>query len=133
MVFQLHFSNTYSSLNHVPNFLEKVMRFFLISLLSLFFLSGCGGKDPAEEFIGEWKQMGKPTDGLVINSDKTGFFYYEGRLVSFTWDYEEDALHEIAIKATYEDGSASKLSLSGGRITNQQPKTTTTYIYERSK
>ena len=51
------------------------MRFFLISLLPLFFLSGCGEKDPAQEFIGEWKKMGRPTSGLVINSDKTGFFY----------------------------------------------------------
>ena len=109
------------------------MRFFLISLLSLFFLSGCKGKDPAEEFIGEWKLMGNPSGGMVINSDKTGFTYFGGESSSFTWDHEEDALHEIAIKATLENGSASKLSLSGGRITKQQPKITTTYIYERSK
>ena len=114
------------------------MRFFLISLLPLFFLSGCGEKDPAQEFIGEWKKMGRPTSGLVINSDKTGFFYEEGILFSFTWDYEEDALHEIAIKATFDKATfqnprAIKLSLSGGRITEHSTKTTYANIYERSK
>ena len=122
------------------------MRFFLISLLSLFFLSGCGEKDPAQEFIGEWKKMGRPTSGLVINSDKTGFFYAEGDSYSFTWDYEEDALHKIAIKATLvREGYTRKLSLSGGRITEhsiipRQPNEiasaklrTRTRIYERAE
>ena len=62
------------------------MRFFLISLLSLFFLSGCEEKDPAEEFIGKWSQVGDSSTGYVFMKDGEGIRYSEGNQRPFKWE-----------------------------------------------
>ena len=111
------------------------MRLFLISLLSLFFLSGCEDKDPASVasgMVGEWEMKGKPTAGLVLNSDGTGFLYSEGRSENFTWRYE--GVDKIITKPSLGSrDSIRKFSLSGGRITSSSEGSYGTWIYERSK
>ena len=72
------------------------MRLFLISLLSLFFLSGCEEKDPAKEFIGKWNTVGLTQAGIVIQKDGKGFIFTTGtqaftRITSFTWTLKEDS------------------------------------------
>ena len=68
------------------------MRLFLISLLSLFFLSGCEEKDPAEEFIGKWNFVGHQ-NGIVIQKDGKGFIFRTSdvRTTPFTWTLKEDS------------------------------------------
>ncbi|MDA7538296.1 hypothetical protein N8533_01315 [Akkermansiaceae bacterium] len=61
------------------------MRLFLISLLSLFFLSGCGEKDPAQKFLGRYNLVGQTDKGVVISEDKTGFLFYPEAQREFTW------------------------------------------------
>ena len=104
------------------------MRFFLISLLSLFFLSGCEEKDPAEEFIGKWNYVGHQK-GIVIQKDGKGFMfgYSDYGTLPFTWTLEEDSggpfldikerargLHELRfdgayLKSSHSYGSKSRI------------------------
>ena len=101
------------------------MRLFLISLLSLFFLSGCEEKDPAEEFIGKcigkWNFVGHQR-GIVIQKDGKGFIFStsEVRTTPFTWTLEEDSggpflktggarvgLHDLRFDGSYLKSSSN--------------------------
>ena len=66
------------------------MRLFLISLLSLFFLSGCGEKDPAQKFLGHYNLVGQTDRGIVISEDKTGFLFFPDEQREFTWVLNSD-------------------------------------------
>ena len=92
------------------------MRLFLISLLSLFFLSGCEekDKDPAEEFIGKWNEVAIPQKGIVIQKDGTGFFF-DGSgdrswIRSFTWTLKEDS------EGAFLDTGRSELRFDGSYL-----------------
>ena len=89
------------------------MRLFLISLLSLFFLSGCEEKDPAVEFIGKWNFIGHQR-GIVIQKDGKGFIFSTSDVGTrpFTWTLKEDSdgaflktntarLHDLRFDGSY--------------------------------
>ena len=71
------------------------MRNCFIAVIALVFLSGCGEKDPAKEFIGKWNFIGL-TRGIVIQKDGKGFLFGSGTgnftgSRSFTWTLKEDS------------------------------------------
>ena len=67
------------------------MRNFFIAIIALVFLSGCGEKDPAKEFIGKWNFVGLTEAGIVIQKDGKGFSFGKNGTSSFTWKLEEDS------------------------------------------
>ncbi|MDB4300564.1 hypothetical protein N9961_00650 [bacterium] len=66
-----------------------MMRFFLVSLLSLFFLSSCGGQ---KKVIGEWKYKGDPKVGFLFLKNGTGTFWNSSGQDSFEWKVEKKVI-----------------------------------------
>ena len=112
------------------------MRFFLISLLSLFFLSGCGEKDPAEEFIGKWNFVGGQ-GGIVIHKDGKGIKFTNStskrsdggtvadpKIESFTWTLKEDD------EGAFLDTGRSELRFDGSYLKSNHNNG---YVFERAK
>ncbi|MDB4455006.1 hypothetical protein N9138_00970 [bacterium] len=87
------------------------MRLFLISLLSLFFLSGCEEKDPPEEFIGKWSQVGDSSTGLVFMKDGEGIRYSKGYQEPFKWEEGKGV-----VKIRYSWGSAWEAKVKGDML-----------------
>tara|TARA_B110000003_G_scaffold269419_1_gene300402 strand:- start:251 stop:562 length:312 start_codon:yes stop_codon:yes gene_type:complete len=79
------------------------MRNCFIAVIALVFLSGCGEKDPAKEFIGKWNFVGLSEAGIVIQKGGKGFRFGTTGSVSFTWKLKEDS-----------DGAF--LDIEGGRV-----------------
>ena len=119
------------------------MRLFLISLLSLFFLSGCGEKDPAEEFIGKWNFVGGQ-GGIVIHKDGKGIKFSNStskradggtvadpKIESFTWTLKED--DEGAFLDTEEVVRLGELRFYGPYLESTKEAYGGTLIFERAK
>tara|TARA_B110000003_G_scaffold221577_1_gene221595 strand:- start:163 stop:489 length:327 start_codon:yes stop_codon:yes gene_type:complete len=66
------------------------MRNCFIAVIALVFLSGCGEKDPAKEFIGKWNIVGSPQKGIVIQEGGKGFAFSEKESGNFTWRLKND-------------------------------------------
>ena len=66
------------------------MRNCFIAVIALVFLSGCGEKDPAKEFIGKWNMVGSPQKGIVIQEGGKGFAFSEKGSGNFTWRLKDD-------------------------------------------
>ena len=66
------------------------MRNGFIAVIALVFLSGCGEKDPAKEFIGKWNMVGPPQKGIVIQEGGKGFAFSEKGSGNFTWRLKDD-------------------------------------------
>lgn len=66
------------------------MRIFFIAIIAFVFLSGCGEKDPAKEFMGRYNWVGQTNKGVVIGEDETGFLFYPDGQRKFTWKLDSD-------------------------------------------
>ena len=119
------------------------MRLFLISLLSLFFLSGCEEKDPAEEFIGKWNFVGGQS-GIVIQKDGKGFQFSNStskllhggtkvtpKIESFTWTLKED--DEGAFLDTEGVYVLGELRFDGPYLESRKAYGRTSLLFERAK
>ena len=95
------------------------MRIFLISLLSMVFLSGC--EEKGEGFIGKWNSIVLPQKGIVIQKNGTGFSFdarenRSSQIGSFTWTLKEDS-EGAFLEANYlESDFARKIRFDGSYL-----------------
>jgi len=118
----------------------SIMQFCLVAIIALFFLSSCGKKDPAKEFIGKWNIVGDSTKGLVLQEDGTGFSFEPPRPSAppgdFTWKLIEGSggsFVEVSSVRTSWGGWINKLRIDGNYLKNASGNFSRQFKLERAK